>query len=827
MRLASLSLALLKRDWRAGELRLLGLALVIAVASLTSVNFFTDRLTRVTELQATELLAADLVIGSAEPFEQDVIRRAAELGLDAALTVSFRSVIMRGENLELSEVKAVQPGYPLRGRLLVANELFAGEYRAAAVPRQGTVWLDPRLFQLLDAVPGDRVNLGTSTLVAARVLTYEPDRGADMFNIAPRLLMNLADLEATGLAAPGSRATYRLLLAGADAAIREFRSLANAHAEYDVQGIREARPELRIALQRSEQFLGLAVLVSIALAGLAIALSAQRYAARHFDACAIMRCFGASPGTVARIYAIQLLVVALVCSAIGGALGYLGQAGLAGLMQDLVGRPLPAPSPGPLVGGLAAGVVTALGFALPQILRLKRVSPLRVLRRGLAPLPAGNLVIYLAAPGALLLLALWQSGSDQLFFYGCGALAATGLSAWLSALLGIRCLKGLRRGVAPAVRFGLSNIVRRGGLSTAQILALSLGVMLLTLLVLVRTDLLANWRDRLPAGTPNYFLINIQPQEVDAVRQFIRAHAGLETQTQPLVRARLTAINGTTVNLDDYEDERAQRFIRRTFNLSFAPTMQEDNRLLEGDWWEADAGNLFSFEEGFAGALGLSLGDTLEFRIAGKRVTGTIANTRWVDWDTFNVNFFVIASPATLDGFPATYITSFHLPPEDRALLGKLISNWPSVTVFDVDSILTQVRLVMEQVVLAVEFISGFTLLAGIIVLLAALQTTHDERRYETALLTTLGAQRGHVLTGLLAEFAVLGLISGVIAALNATVMEWLLAEQVFRMDFSFNPLVWVVTPLLCTSIIVATGLAGTRKVMSTPPILTLRQPLN
>ena len=824
MRLVRLSLTLLQRDWRARELRLLGLALIIAVASLTSVDFFTGRVTQVTEIQAAELLAADLVIGSSEPFKQDFIDQAEALGLITAQTTSFRSVVVHGEKLELSEVKAVQPGYPLRGRLLVADELFAQEYGAGAIPRQGTVWLDPRLFQLLDVAVGDRVNLGASALVASRVLTHEPGRGGDMFNIAPRLLMNLADLEATGLVVPGSRATYRLLLAGTASGLSEFRSLAESHAEYDVRGIRESGPDLRTALEHSEQFFGLAVLVSIALAGLAVALSAQRYALRRMDACAIMRCFGASPDMIVGLYAVQLLVIALVCSAIGCALGYLGQAGLSVLMQDLVQKPLPAPSPSPLIGGLAAGVVTALGFALPQILRLKNVSPMRVLKRDLTPLPLNNLGIYLAAIGCLALLALWQSGHGRLFFYGCCALALTGLSAWLSALLAIFCLNRLRAGAGVSVRFGLSNIVRRGGLSTAQILAISLGAMLLTLLVLVRADLLANWRDRLPAGTPNYFLINIQPHEVDQVRQFIRDRTGLETQTHPLVRARLTAINGKAVEPDDYEEERAQRFIRRTFNLSFSHTMQEDNRLLEGEWWDGPGENLFSFEEEFAETLAIGLGDTLEFRIAGEQVSGRVANTREVDWDTFNVNFFVIASPGTLDGFPTTYITSFYLPTEHRALLRELIRNWPSITLFDVDTILGQVRRVMEQVVRAVEFISGFTLLAGIIVLLAALQTTYNERRRETALLTTLGAQRGQVVSGLLAEFALLGLISGVIAALNATVAQLLLVEYVFEMDFSLKPLVWLITPLLCMAVITGAGLAGTRKVLSTPPMLTLRQ---
>ena len=824
MFLLKFSLAQLKRDWRAGELRLLGLAIIVAVACLTSVDFFTDRVNQFTEIQATELLAADLVISSAEPFKQELIEQATDLGLKTAVTVSFRSVVVHDEKLVLAEVKAVQTGYPLRGRLQISDELFAAGSTSNTIPRRGTVWLDPRLFQLLGLRVGGRVNLGSITLDTTKVLTYEPDRGGDMFNIAPRLLMNLADLEATGLILPGSRVTYRLLLAGTDQALTGFRSLIDEYAEYDIRGIRNARPELRTALDRSEQFLGLAVLVSIALAGLAVALSAQRYAVRHYDNCAIMRCFGAGPDTIVKLYAVQLLITALICSAIGCGIGYLGQMGLTVLMRDLVSRPLPAPSLAPLVSGLSAGVLTALGFAMPQILRLKNVTPLRVLKRDLTPLPLNNLGIYLAAIGCLLLLALWQSGNEKLFFYGFCGLALTGLSAFLATRLAIRYLHGLRLGMGFAARFGLANIVRRGGLSTAQILAVSLGVMVLTLLVLMRTDLLANWRDRLPAGTPNYFLINIQPDEAHEVRQFIRERAGLVTQTHPLVRARLTAINGRTVNPDDYADEQARRFIRRTFNLSVAETLQEDNRLSAGEWWDAGAGNLFSFEDEFAETLGIALGDSLEFKIADKLVSGTVANTRWVDWDTFNVNFFVVANPGTLDNYPTTYITSFYLPPENRRLLTELIKNWPSITVFDVDAILGQVRLIMEQVVRAVEFISGFTLLAGIIVLFAALQTTHDERRYEAALLTTLGAERSHVLAGLMAEFAVLGLISGIIAALNATVAEILLAEFVFKIDISINPWVWLITPLLCTSIIVCGGLAGTRKVLSAPPMLALRQ---
>ena len=824
MRLLRLSLTQLRRDWRAGELRLLGLAVVVAVASLTSVDFFTDRVNRAMEIQATELLAADLVVSSAEPFGQEIIGQAEDLGLDTALTVSFRSVVLFDGKLELAEVKAVQSGYPLRGSLKISDGLFEEERASAAIPRPGAVWPDARLYQSLDFAVGDEVNLGASSLRAAKVLTYEPDRGGDLFNIAPRLLMNLADLEATGLIRPGSRATYRLLAAGSGEAVDAFRALVDEYEEYDIRGIRDARPELRTALDRAEQFLGLAVLVSIALAGLAIALSAQRYAVRHYDACAIMRCFGAGPDTIVKIYFIQLAVFALLCSGIGCALGYLGQSGLAALLRGLVARPAPEASFAPVFTGVSAGVLTVLGFAMPQILRLKNVTPQRVLRRDLVPPPPGSLGIYAAALACLLLLAPWQRGNAELVLYGFAGLALTGALSFLATRLAIRWLNGLRSRVGVAARFGLANIVRRAGLSTAQVLAISVGVMALTLLVLVRTDLLANWSKRLPPDTPNYFLINIQPDEVGAVSAFIGERAGSAPRAYPMIRARLVAINGRTVNADDYTDERAQQFARRTFNLSVAESLQEDNRLIAGEWWERGAGNRFSFEEEFAQTLEIALGDRLEFRIAGKPVTGTVASTRWVDWDTFNVNFFVIANPGALDAYPATFITSFHLPPEHRPLLIELVKTWPSITVFDVDSILEQVRSIMAQVVKAVEFVSAFTLLAGVIVLLAALQATHDERRYESALLTTLGAGRADVLAGLLAEFAFIGLVSGTIAAFTATVAEILLAEYVFRMDVLVNPWVWLITPLSCTLIVVLGGLAGTRKVLSTPPVVALRQ---
>ena len=822
--LIGLALAQLLRAGRAGELRMVGLALVVAVGSLTSVAFFVDRVDRATELRASELLAADRVVQASQPFDPDFIAQAQALGLRTARTVSFRSVVTFADKLELAEVKAVQSGYPLRGRMQVAERLFAAPVDADRIPPPGTVWPDARLLQALAADTGARIGLGQSKLRVDKALSYEPDRGGDIFNIAPRLLMNLDDLDATELLTLGSRASYRLLLSGADTALAQFRTLVDAYPEYTLRGLRDARPELRAALQRAEQFLGLAVLISLALAGLAIALAAQRYATRQFDQCAIMRCFGASTGAILKLHLIQLLSLALLGSIAGCVLGYLGQAALAALMQGLTARPLPEPGWRPLFIGLAAGLLMLLGFAMPQLLRLKDVPALRTLRRNLDPLPVSSLLSAAAAALCLLLLAPWQAGGYTLVGYGLLSLLLTGGMALLAARLMLYGLNALRSKVGVAARFGLANVVRRARLSMAQILALSLGVMALTLLILIRADLLANWQDRLPPDTPNYFLSNIPAQETAAIQAFMAARAGIQSRAYPLVRARLTEINGRPVQADDYQSERARRFIRRAFNLSAAAALPSDNLLVQGEWWDGGAeARLFSFEEDFARELGLELGDRLSFQVAEQPLSGTIANTRQVDWDTFNVNFFVLANPGTLADAPRTYLSSFYLPPQHQGLLRELVAAWPSIAVFDVDAILIRVRSLMQQVIRAVEFVCIFTLLAGLIVLLTALQTTHDERQRETALLIALGATRRQALAGLLAELALLGLVAGLIATLGAGLAQWLLAGFVFGIDRAPNPLVGLLTPILCVLTTSGAGLWALRQTLNTPPVIALR----
>ncbi|MGI9229716.1 MAG: ABC transporter permease [Gammaproteobacteria bacterium] len=826
MSLSLLRLALtnLLRDWRSGELRLLALALTIATMCYTSVAFFTDRVNRATASRATELLAADLVVSSAAPIKQALIDQANAMGLITTRTINFRSMVVFADKLELAEVKAVQAAYPLYGRMRVSDGLLTPELSTRETPARGEVWPDARLFQLLNLERAAELRIGSSAFRVGNILTHEPDRGGDMFNIAPRLLMNLTDLQTTGLLAPGSRAQYKLLLAGDPTAIANFRALAEQDADLRAQGIREARPELRTALVRAEQFLGLAVLVSIALAGLTIAMSAQRYAGRHIDNCALMRCFGVGKRTIALLYFTQLLILAALFSLFGAALGLLGQHGLSGMMRLMSADTLPAPSLLPLLYGVLAGVITVLGFAAPQLMRLTGVPPLRVLRRQVTAAPVGTMLVYCTAIAALALLTPWQAGNMRVTLYSLAGLIVTAGILLLTARLSIRQLGKLRGRLGPVAKFSLAGISRRARVNTVQILGIGLGLTALTLLGLIRTDLLANWRDRLPDDAPNYFLINIQPEEVEQVQQFIMQRTGVAAKTAPMIRGRLLSINNQPANADDYTDPRAKRFVNRVFNLSIAVNLQEDNRLLAGDWWDETETGLFSFEQDFAETLRVGIGDELDFSIGGRTISGKIHNLRWVDWDTFNVNFFVVASPGTLDGLPTSHISSIHLDAGNKHLLLDLLRAYPHITVFDVDSLLTQIRNIMTQIIRAIEFVFIFTLLAGFVVLLAALQATHDERRYESALLNVLGAGRHYILGSSIIEFALTGLIAGLVAAITATGLELLLAEYVFRISIIPNLRTWIIVPLLSMLIVITGGLLGLRPVLSIPPAVAIRK---
>jgi putative ABC transport system permease protein len=825
---ARLSYRLLKREWRAGELRVLLAALVITVASITAVSLFTDRMERAMEMGANELLAADMLVRSTMPIDAALQDEARRRGLDTARMLSFRSVAVVGDRFQLAAVKAVDDSYPLRGTLRVADAPFAEDRPATGIPAPGEVWVDARLVGVLGIDVGDTLELGASRFRVTQIVSYEPDRGGDLFSIAPRLLMNLSDVAATALVQPGSRVRHRLLFAGPAPAIDAFRDWLSPRLKTQerIQGVRDARPELRTALARANQFLGLAALVSVLLAGIAIAVAARRHAERHLDGAALLRCMGASQATVMRVYTLEVLGLGLIGSTIGCVLGFGAQALIARVLGNMILAELPAASWLPLATGSATGLAVLAGFALPPILRLRKVSPARVLRRDLGPMPATTIGAYTVAVVLCVGLVAWHARDARLAAYVIGAGTAAVVVLCLLAYGLIRVLSRLRQRVGTAWRFGLANITRRARGSVMQMVAFGLGIMMLLLISLVRGDLLAEWRDQLPPDAPNYFLINVQPGEVTALKAMLAERGLSSAALYPMVRGRLMAINDKAVNPDDYDDSRAQRLAARDFNLSWAAEPGSDNRIVAGRWWSsAEHGDaLLSVERGIGEALGFGLGDNLTFQIAGRSVTAKVQSVRTVDWDSFRVNFFVMAPPGLLDADPATYITSFHLPDAERGMLIELLHRFPSVTVIDVDALLSKVREIMDRADQGMRYVFLFTLLAGFTVLLAAIQSTLDERRHESAILRTLGADRSVVRRGLLAEFLTLGALAGALAAFAATLLSAWLAARVFHFPYTGNPWVWLTGVVGGSLGIGLAGLLGTRMVLRHPPMESLRR---
>lgn len=822
------SLRALRRDWRSGELRILSVALVIAVGSMTAVGFFTDRVHQVMRQQANELLAADLVLASPDPIDADRITHAGGNALRTARTLSFRSVALVGDKTQLVEVKAVSAAYPLRGTLRVAAEPFTADQPTQVTPNRHEVWVNARLLQALGVSVGEVINLGEARFRVTKVLTYEPDRGGDLFSIAPRVLMDIADVSATRLIQPGSRVRHKLLVAGKRKDVQAFRLwlAPRLTANERLMTLKEGRPALRAALERAESFLGLAALVSVFLSGVAVAMAARRYAQRHLDTSAIMRCLGATQGVIVKIFAWEMAALGIVASLTGCVLGYAAHTVLTEILAGLLAAELPPPSLRPAFIGLPVGMIVLVGFALPPLLALGDVSPARVLRRDIGPMPARSVTAYGVALATMTLLMAWQARDLNLLAYVMGGAVTMVAVSGLVAYVLVKLLNRLRRRVGVAWRFGLANIARRARASAAQIVAFGLGIMALLLLSIVRSDLLDGWRRTIPDAAPNHFLINIQPDQVEALRAFLDSHGVGAPGLYPMVRARLTAINGQQVSAETFADAHARRHAHREFNLSWAEQLQPDNHVVAGRWWASgEYGRaLISFEQGLAETLGIKLGDVLTYNVAGSEIKVKVSNLRVVEWDSFNVNFFTILPPGVLNAFPATYITSFYLSTEGKRILAPMVKQFPNVTVLDVDALMSKVRHIMDRVSLAVEYVFMFSLLAGLAVLYAAIQATQDERRYESAVLRTLGARRGQMLSSLSAEFVTLGLLAGTLAGLSASVLGYVLAEHVFHFDYRFNPWVWLLGLAGGAVGIGVAGTLGTRSALHQPPAKTLRE---
>ncbi|NYT63121.1 ABC transporter permease [Alcaligenaceae bacterium] len=822
-----LGLRALRRDWHSGEIRLLLLALVIAVAAVTSVGFLADRVGRALERDSAQMLGGDLALQADEALPDAFFDQARALGLDTAQTLQFPSMVSSEGHAQLVALKAVSQAYPLRGQLRLSDTSSGKGAAARGIPAAGTVWVDPQVLGLLGISVGDSIVVGEQRMKVAAVITYEPDRGMQFVNVAPRVMLGLSDLPATGLVAPGSRVGYQLLVAGRVDGVKAYKNWLDTHMQrgQKLSSLETNRPEVQRALVRAHQFLILVALLTVMIAAVAVALAARRFGLRHQDGIAIMRCLGASKSQLTTMLWLQFLLLAMIASVIGAVAGYVVHQGLVAVVAVWLDTSLPSASWEPALQGLVTGVLLLLGFALPPLAALRQVAPARVLRRDASITLTRRWPAYSLGLAAFFVLILWISGDLRLSMVVSGGFLAAFLAFALLAYVLVWALGFMRYRVNghPALRFALAGMARRRGLTVTQLCSLAMGLMILLLLAITRTDLLQGWQSTLPPDAPNTFLINIQTDQQPAVAARLQQAGISGAQLLPMVRGRLLAINQQQISPDDYTDDRARRLVDREFNLSYATVLPSSNDIKQGRWLNPDKPEV-SLESGLAKTLGIKLNDTLGFDVAGRSVEVTVTSLREVKWDSFQANFFAIMSPAALKDAPATFMTSMHVPASDTTLTQSLVREFPNLTIFDVGSILGQVQHVLDQVVQAVQLLFLFTVLAGVLVLGAALFSTRDERMHEVAVLRALGASGRQLASALRVELLVLGAMAGLLAAFGAVTIAWVLAEQVFDFPLTLSWWPWVTGMALGMSAATLGGGMALSGVLKTPPLVILRE---
>lgn len=827
VRLLSLALRQLLCDARAGELRVLFFAVLVAVAASTAIGYFGARLNGAMVLRATEFLGADLVLEGSSPAREEQIRVGNELGLKHAQIVEFSSVIATDNGIQLSSIKAADDAYPLRGQLKSAAQPY-GEEQPGGGPKSGQAWVEPRLLTALDLKVGDDIDVGSKTVKITRVLTYEPDRAGNFYSLTPRVLINLDDLQATGIVQPGSRVSFRELWRGEAPALQSYRDVIQPGLEANQRLLdgRDGNQQIGGALGKAERYLNMASLVAVLLAGVAVALSATRFANRRFDASALLRCLGLSRRETLWLFSLQLAMLGLLASVTGALLGWLAQLGLFALLHDLLPADVPPGGVMPALAGMGTGLVALAGFALPPLAALGRVPPLRVLRRDILPIPASTWTVYGAALLALGLI-MWRMSLDLVLTFallGGGVIAALILGSLL--LLG---LKGLRRGLARASlpwRLGLGQLLRQPLAAAGQALAFGLILLSMALIALLRGELLDTWQSQLPKDAPNYFALNILPTDKDtfgARLHELQAHAA---PIYPVVPGRLISINGEPVQEIVTKDSSGDKAVQRDLSLTWAADLPEGNELTAGQWWSAQPPQGVpgvSVEAKVAESLKLKLGDHLVFTVAGVNREAQVTSLRSINWDNFQPNFFMIFQPGTLQDLPTTYLTSFYLAPGHDTQIIELSRSFPAVTILPIDALLEQLRSILAQVTIAIEYVLLFVLAAGMTVLFSGLQSTLDERIRQGALLRALGAERQLLIKARHIEFGLLGATSGLLAALGAELVSLVLYRYAF--DLPWHPHPWLLLlPVLGAVMVGGAGVFGTRRALNASPLTVLRE---
>ena len=831
------------RDLRAGELRLLIVAVTLAVAALTTVGFFADRLKGGLQRDARQLLGGDAVLRSDEATPAVFIAKAKELGLKSAASISFptmaRATDADGGATKLAAFKAVPAGYPLRGNLQVSNALDAKGENTRDIPAPGTAWVDPSLLDSLGLKIGQTLLMGDASFKVTRIITQEPDRGAGFISFSPRAMINAADVAATNLIQPASRINYRFAVAGDDKAVADYVKWANAEIKkpFDQSGVRGVRveslesgsPEMRQTLDRAEKFLNLVALLAALLSAVAVAIVARGFAAKHLDDCAMLRVLGQPQRTIALAYAFEFVLAGLFASALGVAIGFAVHYGFVMLLAGLVETALPAATLWPVLFGMGMGLTLLLAFGLPPVLQLASVPPLRVIRRDVGNLkPASIAVLGVGMLGFAALLVA-ASSDLKLGLIAVGGFAGAALLFAAASYAAVKLLRvSVNEDVAPRwLVLATRQLSARPAYAVVQTSALAVGLLALMLLVLLRTDLVDSWRKATPPDAPNRFIINVQPEQGEAFKKALTDGGVTKFDWYPMIRGRLVAVNDKPITPDDFTDDRAKRLVDREFNLSNAAQQPAHNKTVAGQWISEEKGAI-SVEEGIAKTLGLKLGDALSFDIGGQVISAKVTSLRKVDWGSMRVNFFVMFTVANVADAPVSYISAFKAPPAPakgiQSFDNTLVKAFPNITNIDTTSTLAQVQRVLNQVIRAVEFLFGFTLAAGLVVLFAAITATREERAKEFAIMRAVGARASLLRQVQRAELAGVGLLAGFLASVVALAVGWGLARYVFDFAWTGSWTVPLFGSLAGAALALAAGWWGLRSVLNTPVVETLRK---
>lgn len=806
---------LLCSDWRSRELHTLLAALILAITAVSAVTVSTERLEGAMARQSTEMLGGDLVLRSSRPIDPVRDERAAALNVETARMLVFSSVVMHGDDLQLASIKAVSGNHPLRGVLRIADAMGEPDREATAGPPAGEVWVDRRVLQNLGMAPGDLLDVGALQLPVTRVLTYEPDSVSGFAFLSPRVMMNTADLEAARLIAPGSHVHYRLLFAGGDLDTLRAELEASLAPDERLLEVSDGDGAAFDAFSQGQQYLKLTAILAVLLAATAIALSAQRYSRRHLDGNALLRCFGASQRLVALANGWQITLISLMACVVGSVAGLLVHQVIFAMVSGLLPASVPPPGPLALLPGIATGLLLTAGVALPPLLRTAGVPPLRILRRDLEPPRLSNRVLYPLPPLLLGLLLVVMGITDLVVLAVLGGLLL-GLLALSAILYGL--LRGMRQlARTPAV---LRRLGTHAGASAGQMVAIGTALLAMGVMAELRGDLLERWRLQLPDNAPNHFIMNLQPHEREAFVELLAGY-GIDAPLHPMVRARMVSINDSP--LARHLEQRAARDadngdLVREHNLSWSDRLGDDNRIVRGEWPPRPGHHGLSLEEGFARQLGVDLGDRITFESGSHRVTTTVSSIRQVRWETLSPNFFMVVAPGSLDGLPATFLTSIHVSPDHGGLVADMARRFPGVNVISVEPVLEQLQGVLGQVTLAVELMVAFVLAGGIAVLFAVIQSNADRRLHEAAVMRALGARRRFLLQRYLGEYAVLGLVAGLLAAIGVTVACRVLYQQLFELAYPGNPTLWIGLPVGAACLMALFGHLGTRQVLSVSP---------